>query len=264
MKFSVITTVYCWHELKRKQLNRCKKSLESQSFTDFEHIIVDDGSPEDFAPVEADIRQPHLERIHALKKGMKLAKGEWFVFLDADDELVSYALETINQMIEKYPDYKMFNFGSFHVNRDYSTKIRGVFQPKMEEVGHAEFGGGNIVNGTYVFHRDVYEDLGGFPDDEKEIDTSEINYGGVRALNMCSPFDFAAKAQLEFPKIRDYFTVDSGEPEGKIIKELGNPWGQDFYLFYKYTRKYHSKPFDIPLYIVHHEGKMDGEGHDIR
>ncbi len=34
-------------------------------------------------------------------------------------------------------------------------------------------------------------------------------------------------------------------------------------IFYKYTRKYHSKPFDIPLLIVHHEGKQANGGHKI-
>lgn len=263
MRFSVITSVYCWHELKQKQLIRAITSVQNQTFQDFEHIVIDDGSPVEFAPPLAEFRQPHLERIHALKEGMKRAKGEWFVFLDADDELVSYALEAINQMIEKNPKHKMFNFGSFHIDRNWSTRIRGPFEPKEEKVGHEMFGGGNIVNGTFVFHRDVYEKLGGFPDDTEEIDTTDINYGGVRSLHMTSPFDFSAMAQLEFPEIRQYFMIDHEAEPNKVIKELGNPWGQDYYLFYKYTRKYHSKAYNIPLYIVHHEGKMDGEGHEI-
>jgi len=263
VKFSIITTIYCWHDLKKRQLERCKKSVDKQSFKDLEHIIVDDGSPADYVPVDASFVQPHLERVNALREAMKLAKGEWFVFLDADDELASYYLEAVNQMIEKNPTYKMFNFGSLHVHKDYNANVRGPFKPKELEVGHEVFGGGNIVNGTYVFHRSVYDDLGGFPDSLDDVDTTEINYGCVRSLAMSSPFDFSAAAQIEFPEIRPYFMVGEGEPKTKTIKELGNPWGQDFYLFYKYTRKYHSKAYDIPLYIVHHEGKQDGEGHEI-
>ena len=37
---------------------------------------------------------------------------------------------------------------------------------------------------------------------------------------------------------------------GKVIKELGNPVGNDFYLFFKYTRVYHSLPLDLYLYQV--------------
>jgi len=68
---------------------------------------------------------------------------------------------------------------------------------------------------------------------------------------MGSPYDFAAAAQLEFPELRKHFMVDHENEPNKIIKELGNPWGQDFYLFYKYTRKFHSKPVKKYLYIVH-------------
>ena len=120
-------------------------------------------------------------------------------------------------------------------------------------MGHKVFGGGNIVNGTFVFHRSVYDDLGGYPPhDIKDIDCSEINYGGKRELHMTSPYDFSAYAQIEFPEIREYFMVNHIAEPHKIIKELGNPWGNDYYLFYKYTRKYHSKPMDENwLYVVH-------------
>jgi hypothetical protein len=56
---------------------------------------------------------------------------------------------------------------------------------------------------------------------------------------------------MEFPGMRKFFFVDHDNEPDKIIKELGNPWGNDYYLFYKYTRKYHSMPIDEHLLIVH-------------
>ena len=107
------------------------------------------------------------------------------------------------------------------------------------------------MNGTFVFHRSIYEDLGAFPPHHIEnIDCSSLNYGGIRELWMTSPYDFSAAAQLEFPELQKYFMVDHVAEPHKIIKEFGNPWGQDHYLFYKYTRKYHSKPIDKYLYKV--------------
>ena len=129
------------------------------------------------------------------------------------------------------------------------------------EVGHEVFGGGNIVNGTFVFHRSVYKDLGGYPPDVvKDIDCTDINYPAfpgqekpyIRDLHANTPYDFSAFMQLKYPEIRQYFMVDhEAEPSGKIIKELGNPWGNDYALFYQYTRKYHSKPIKEYLYKVH-------------
>jgi hypothetical protein len=186
---------------------------------------------------------------------MKEAQGEWFVFLDSDDELVSYYLEACDAMMVKFPESKMFNFGSIHITGDYKAQARGPFQPAKLDVGHVVFGGGTIVNGTYIFHRSVFEDLGGYPEtDIHDIDCTEINYPDkdgkmVRSLSMCSPWDFSAYYQVKYPEIRPFFTHDA-EPK-KVIKELGNPWGNDYALFYQYTRKYHSEPIDAHLYIVH-------------
>jgi len=186
---------------------------------------------------------------------MKEATGEWFVFLDSDDELVSYYLEACDAMIAKFPDSKLFNFGSIHITTDYKAIPRGTFRPAKLEVGHEVFGGGNIVNGTFIFHRSVYEELGGYPEPElHDIDCSEINYPDndgnmVRRLGMSSPWDFSAYYQVKYPEIRKYFTHET--ERAKMIQEMGNPWGNDYALFFQYTRKYHSEPIDIHLYIVH-------------
>lgn len=257
MKYSIITPTFIGDESRRNGLYRAIESVKRQSFKDYEHIVVNDGST---IVVEIPrsiklINQPHLERIVAYHNAMKEAEGEWFVFLDSDDELTSYYLEACNAMMEKFPDSKLFNFGSIHITSDYRAISRDVFKPAKLEIGHEVFGGGKIVNGTFIFHRSVYEDLGGYPEQHIEnIDCSEINYPDntgsmVRTLSMCSPWDFSAYYQVKYPEIRQFFTHDS-EPN-KAIRELGNPFGNDYALFYQYTRKYHSEPIDAHLYIVH-------------
>lgn len=261
-KFSILTSVCIQHDLKQRQLIRCHRSIKSQSFQDWEWIIVNDGgstpnlceSKKRFV-----IEQPHLERIVALDKALKEAKGDWIIFLDADDEFFGHTLECINQMIEKNPEVKMFNFESFHIGQNYGGRVRGAFKPKKEKVGHEMFGGGNIVNGTFVFHKSVYKDLGGFPPTGEIKDPS----GNRDFLYMSNPWDFSIAAQIEFPEISKYFMVPKAEQETKIAKEMGNPWGNDYYMFYKYTRKYHSKPYGAPLLIVHHEGKLEDGAHNV-
>lgn len=273
MKFSVITTIHAWHKDKVRQLERCLKSIQAQSFTDYEHIIVDDGSKLEIEELVKSfqktkyIKSAHHERVTSVNLAMKNAKGEWFCFLDADDEYFSYTIEIMNQMIEKNSKHKLFNGASYHIWKDWSSHIRNAYHPKELKVGHEKFGRGQIVNGTYFFHRSVYEKLGGYPGDEngvvKGADCTELNYGGVRDLYMGSPWDFSAAFQLEHPEIRDLFMVDQEAEPYKCICELGNPWGQDYALFYKFTRKYHSKAYDIPIYIVHHDEKSEGERHEL-
>lgn len=67
-------------------------SVLSQSFKSFEIIVVDDGS-DDFNYTLLSAQDPRIQVItmegsgvsHARNTGMKLARGEFFAFLDADD-----------------------------------------------------------------------------------------------------------------------------------------------------------------------------------
>ena len=188
------------------------------------------------------------------EEGFKQAKGQWYTLLDSDDEYAPNYLEILAKIIAENSEYKMFNFGSFY--KRFNGKITfekcEPFEPKMLPVGHEVFGGGNIPWGTFIFHRSVYEDLGGFPPKViKDIDCTPINYGGVRDLFMNTPFDFSAYAQMQFPELRQFFMVDHEAEQDKIIKELGNPWGNDMFLFFKYSRKYHSKPIKEYLYVIY-------------
>ncbi len=252
--FSIITPIYSYNEQKSQELYRCIESIKHQIYNKdlIEHIIINDGSIvqlkiPDYRWIKV-INQPNLQRITAYNEGFKKAKNDIFWMLDADDELVPEALSVINVYWETYPKYKMFNFGCFYVHKDGVITKRGVFQPKEKRKGHEVFGGGNIVNGTYVFNKDIYKKLGAFPENEiKNIDCSSLNYGGVRNLCMSSPYDFSAWFQLEFPETQQYFMVDHENEKNKIIKEIGNPWGQDYALFYKYLRTYLCMP--IPLLL---------------
>lgn len=81
------------------------KSVILQSFTDWELLVIDDGSTDNGAMIakefaDSDDRikvfhQANSGRSAARNKGIQLSQGNWIFFLDADDALPTFALDTL-------------------------------------------------------------------------------------------------------------------------------------------------------------------------
>jgi hypothetical protein len=106
--FSVLVTAYN----RGDQIERCVSSCTAQTYTDFEIVVVDDGSQDDTLAVLQDIDEPRLRVVaHEQNRGIaparatsvKQAQGEWLVFLDSDWELVPGSLARLRQAIETVP-----------------------------------------------------------------------------------------------------------------------------------------------------------------
>lgn len=89
MKFSVVIPLYN----KAPYVGCAVQSVLDQSFTDFEVIVIDDGSSDQGAEIVRAMNAPQVRVIHqansgvseARNVGISLAQGEWVAFLDADD-----------------------------------------------------------------------------------------------------------------------------------------------------------------------------------
>jgi hypothetical protein len=88
-KVTVLTTVYNGERF----LRDCIDSILGQQFTDFEFLIIDDGSTDATSEIVSSYRDPRIALIHegrvgrtkALNRGLSLARAEYVAFLDADD-----------------------------------------------------------------------------------------------------------------------------------------------------------------------------------
>lgn len=101
MELSIICPVYNTE----KYLKRCIESVLSQSFGDFEFLLVDDGSTDDSRNICMDYAQKD-SRIRVLindkkgvssarNKGIRESKGKYIIFIDSDDALSANACETL-------------------------------------------------------------------------------------------------------------------------------------------------------------------------
>ena len=90
-KVSVIVPIYNVE----KYLNKCLKTIKSQTFKDFEVLLINDGTKDNSAVTaqkycDTDKRSKPYNKENAglsdsRNYGLKLAKGEYIVFIDADD-----------------------------------------------------------------------------------------------------------------------------------------------------------------------------------
>lgn len=106
-KISIIVPVY----KVEKYLSRCLDSIVAQTFTDWECILVDDGSPDSSGKIcdeyaENDSRFKVIHKANggvssARNVGLDVAKGEWIGFVDADDWIEKQTYEVAIKTAEE-------------------------------------------------------------------------------------------------------------------------------------------------------------------
>lgn len=109
---SVVIPLYNKHNLIAKTL----QSVFAQTFTDYEIVIVDDGSTDGSAEVVQSIKDSRIKLIRqknsgvsaARNRGIKESTGDYIAFLDADDEWKSDYLNTLYNLILQYPEANIF------------------------------------------------------------------------------------------------------------------------------------------------------------
>lgn len=119
MKLSIIIPVY----RTEATLGRCLESIVNQSFTDFEVVLVDDGSP-DACPrlcEEWARKDPRIMAVHQANGGLSSARntgicqsqGDYLTFIDSDDYIGEGTLAEVmsrmgdNDLLE-YPIYRYY------------------------------------------------------------------------------------------------------------------------------------------------------------
>lgn len=127
---SVIVPVY----MVEKYIHRCVDSILGQSYTNFELILVDDGSPDicgticdDYAAKDDRVVVIHQENgglSSARNAGLRIATGEFIAFVDSDDCIHHEMYKTLLAVLEQSgADIVKSDFVSF--SNTLPTKLTG-------------------------------------------------------------------------------------------------------------------------------------------
>lgn len=129
-KISVIVPIY----KAEKYLPKCIDSILGQTFSDFELILVDDGSPDGCGAIcdEYEKKDSRLCVIHlenggvaaARNAGLDIARGEWVAFCDSDDYWAADYLEVMyGELLKTGADIVSC---SFSVVSEDGTELRAI------------------------------------------------------------------------------------------------------------------------------------------
>lgn len=170
-RFSVIVPLYN----KAPYVLKALTSVVSQSYRDFELIIVDDGSTDNSATICEEylqnithqtshiIHQKNAGVAAARNNGVKASKGDYVAFLDADDWWKPTFLEEMDKLIADYPDA-----GIYATNYIYYKPAKTHVALKLQR-GYMNYpeaylcGPMPIWTGAICMPRKVFDEMGGFP-----------------------------------------------------------------------------------------------------
>ncbi len=163
---SIIVPVY----QVREYLDVCVQSVLAQTYTDLEIILVDDGSTDGsekicdrYAETDERVRVVHQKNkglSGARNEGLKLAKGEYIAFVDADDKVSPFFIELLYELAEKY--HARIAVCSYEKGRELSGKIKRkkayvVGSDKMLREWHGKRKKLETVVWNKLYHRSIFE-----------------------------------------------------------------------------------------------------------
>lgn len=167
MKFSVVIPMYNT----APYVEATARSVLAQEFSDFEVIVVNDGSTDGCERVVAGIDDPRIRLINKPNTGVsdtrnvgcREARGEYIAFLDSDDYWYPDHLSEAAKFFETHPEIKWYGAREFAIPFDGTPPIdRG----KTSSYGMENYfvGGKRYVHSSsFVIRREVFSECGGYP-----------------------------------------------------------------------------------------------------
>lgn len=166
IKFSFIVPNYN----KGEYINECLNSIFAQTYKNFEVIVIDDGSTDNsleeinkFLPVTL-LTTDRLQAGGARNKGLSVAKGDYIIFLDSDDYLISN--DILDKLAKKINGEDIIFLNFTKIRLDLTTRemvdVKGNIAEKIE---NTEF----LGVPTKCFKRELIKDIK-FPEKKRYED----------------------------------------------------------------------------------------------
>ena len=162
-------------------LPECINSILSQTYADFEVLIMDDCSPDNTAEIAQSFQdprvrhirnEPNLGHLHNYNKGISLTRGKYVWLISADDYLrKSYVLERYVDLLDRNPSVGYAFCAGVGVRNGLETEVIGRYPVRRDRdriiPGHVLLK--KILQWNFVLaasgmaRRECYDKIGVFP-----------------------------------------------------------------------------------------------------
>jgi glycosyltransferase involved in cell wall biosynthesis len=165
-KISIITVNYNNLEGLKKTI----ESISSQTWQEFEHIIIDGGSTDgSVANIESNaqlfkywVSEPDKGVYHAMNKGIAKASGEYLLFLNSGDHFYNH------KVLEKN-HYVLTNYDLIYFNMYVSGENKKFIKEYPDTLSFAYFLKDNLPHPSIFIKKELFQTVGLFKEDFKIV-----------------------------------------------------------------------------------------------
>ena len=151
-----------------QHLRESMESIFNQTFTDFEFIIVNDGSTDasleiiesyDDSRIRIMNNEENIGLTKSLNKAIKKARGKYIARQDADDISLPNRLELQLEYLEKHPDVALLGTGIYVIDEKGDKIEKRIMHPNPKK---SLLKGNRFIHGSVMFRKSVIDELGAY------------------------------------------------------------------------------------------------------
>jgi len=217
-KISVVMSVYNAERYLREAI----ESILNQTFTDFEFIIINDGSTDNSLEIIRSynderikiINQSNMGLAKALNNGIKIAKGKYIARMDADDISMPERLEIQYDFMENHPECVAVGSNAEIIDIDGNYVFTSNQAIEWERI-KAQLLQTPFFHSSTMYRKSAFEKVGGYPGIYRIEDTVFFNklakIGELRNLS---------NILIKYRLCPTAVTTKSSKKDSKIIENI--------------------------------------------
>lgn len=168
-KVSIVTAVYNTENYLPDTL----KSILDQSFQDWEHVLIENGSQDSCREILRRCTDPRVRVIEldqnvgvtgAFNCGIEHARGEYIAILDSDDIALPERLAVQAKFLDEHPDIALVGGRAIRFGDSMEDEVSELFPARHDDIIHEFCDRTPLGHSTVMYRSDAARAVGGYPD----------------------------------------------------------------------------------------------------